>query len=111
MITITSLTLSPDNKYATIKISILPEQAENRVMAALKHAAPFIRRETSDKVALATLPTFNFELDRSLKNQAAVLEALRAAGVSPAAEGVPADDSDPGAHTDPGKPPPGPSQA
>lgn len=102
MITITSLTLSPDNKYATIKVSILPEQAESRVVAALKHAAPFIRRETSDKVALASLPVFNFELDRSLKNQAAVFEALKAAGVSPS-EGEP-EGQDPAAQEP--KPPP-----
>jgi ribosome-binding factor A len=102
MITVTALELSPDAKHAAIKVSVLPAQAEKRVIAALKHAAPFIRRETSDKVAMASLPTFNFELDRSLKNQAAVFEALREAGVGPSESEKAADD----ATLDEPKPPP-----
>lgn len=76
LITVTSVSLSPDERNATINVSVLPEKFEARVRAALEHSKGFIRREAAERLALKIMPQLSFVIDRSLKKQAQVFEAL-----------------------------------
>jgi ribosome-binding factor A len=76
MVTVTEVDLAQDGRDATIHVSILPEKAERKAVAAVQHAASFIRREAGDLIRIRALPQFHFVLDRRLKNQAAVIRAL-----------------------------------
>lgn len=76
LITITSVRVSDDLKTADIFVSVLPEKHQDLTMHAIRHAARHIRRESGELMALRELPQFNFLLDTSLKEQAAVFDAL-----------------------------------
>lgn len=78
VITVTGVRVSPDLKHAVIRVSIYPEQHEAIAMHGLQSAARRIRHTVSDEINLPRTPEFRFELDRGLKAQAQVLEALRA---------------------------------
>jgi ribosome-binding factor A len=76
MLTVTEVNVSPDLKQATVKVSVLPEQHEKRCLAAMSAASAYIRREAGEMMALRQLPALRFEIDRSLKQQKAVFDAL-----------------------------------
>ena len=76
LITVTEVNVSPDLKIATIGVSVLPEERQNRVFHGLRHAAPHLRRQVMDLVGFHNVPVFQFRLDTSLKKQAEVFEAL-----------------------------------
>lgn len=76
MITVTGLKLGPDLKIATIQVSIYPEAREKLAYHALRHAAPHVRHQVSDEVAMKQMPQLVFELDPSIKKTSAVLDAL-----------------------------------
>lgn len=78
LITITGVTLQMDPPAAIAMVSVLPETHEARVLGALRHAAGHLRHAIGATPALRAvrLPTLIFELDRSLKRQAGVIEAL-----------------------------------
>ncbi len=76
LITVTGVEVSPDLRRATVLVSILPEDAEDLTMHGLRHAARHIRHQVSNIVAVHPMPQMDFKLDKSLKKQAAVLEAL-----------------------------------
>lgn len=96
MITVTSVTVSPDLRDATVNVSVFPAEHQKLTMHGLTSAARHIRREAGELVAMRQLPTLHFKLDTSLKRQAAVIEALSLASH---------DDEDPG-HTEAGDAPP-----
>lgn len=79
MLTLTEVSVSPDLRHATLMISVLPEKAQARAMAALAHAAAHLRRRVGDALDRHNLPQFTFTLDTRLKKQAALLDALRKA--------------------------------
>lgn len=76
LITVTSVSLSPDGRNATVNVSVLPEKNESKVHGALIHSASFIRREAADLLALKIMPQLAFVIDKSFKKQAQVLDAL-----------------------------------
>lgn len=76
MLTITSIDLAPDSRNATLHVSVLPETAEKKAIAAVSHASAHIRREAGELVRLRSLPQLHFTLDQSLKKQAKVIAAL-----------------------------------
>ena len=76
LITVTSLEISPDLEYASIRISVLPADRQTLTFHGIKAAGAYIRREVGNKVKNRKLPKFNFELDSSLKKQMGVIEAL-----------------------------------
>jgi len=77
VVTVTEVRVSPDLKHATILVSIYPETEEALTMHGLRSAARHIRHAVSDKIGLPRTPEFQFKLDRGLKAQAAVLDALQ----------------------------------
>lgn len=96
LVSIVSVKVSPDLHNATVSISVLPEQAQTRAVAALRHAASHIAALTRKRVALRLVPHLTFRLDESLKRQAAVYGAIheaveRSGPETPPAEPAPAD--------------------
>ncbi|MEL6330620.1 MAG: 30S ribosome-binding factor RbfA [Planctomycetota bacterium] len=86
MITITAVEVTPDLKRADVRVSVLPEEHQELTMHGLRAAARHIRREAMGRVHGRDMPQLKFVLDRGLKEQRKVLEALaRAAAESPAA--------------------------
>ncbi len=49
---------------------------ESKCIAALKHSSAYIRREAGELVDMRALPQLDFVLDRSLKKQAGVMQAM-----------------------------------
>lgn len=76
LITVTSVSLSPDGRNATVSVSVLPEKNENKVRGALEHSKSYIRREAAELLALKIMPQLAFAIDKSFKKQAEVLQAL-----------------------------------
>ncbi|MGQ0628966.1 MAG: 30S ribosome-binding factor RbfA [Phycisphaerales bacterium] len=76
IITVTACDVAPDYSKADIRISVLPEKYETRVLAGLRHAAVHLRREIMGKIHVRAIPELVFEVDKAAKRQAAVMEAL-----------------------------------
>jgi ribosome-binding factor A len=58
--------VSPDGKYASIKVVIRGDEREQRQsMAALEHAAGFLRHELAARLSLRQVPELHFSLDRN----------------------------------------------
>lgn len=62
-VTVTEGRPSPDLKHVTLYISVLGGQGEERVLAALKRNAKFIKRESLSGMAMKYTPDIRFELD------------------------------------------------
>lgn len=94
LITVTGVEVAPDRKRATILVSVLPEDAEDLTMHGLRHAARHVRHHISELVAVHPMPELEFRLDKSVKKQAAVLEALAKVRAEREAKGeAPIDDA------------------
>ncbi|MBA4119157.1 MAG: 30S ribosome-binding factor RbfA [Isosphaera sp.] len=76
MITVLGVDLSPEADRAVARVSVMPDKAQARALAALNHAAAHLRRKVGDALDLTTTPQLRFALDTSLKRQAAVIDAL-----------------------------------
>lgn len=69
LISIVSLNVTRDLRYAKIYISVLGNDEEKKnALAALKSAAGFIRREVGHRVQLRYTPEMLFELDTSIEH-------------------------------------------
>ena len=77
MISMTRVDVSPDLKNAQVYVSILPEKYEKRTLAGLRHATRHIHALASKRLALKQVPHLDFRLDRSLKKEAGILDAIR----------------------------------
>ena len=62
-ITVTSVDVSPDLRNATAFIMPLGGQDKERLLAALKRAAPWFRGRVSEKAGLRSAPEIRFALD------------------------------------------------
>ncbi len=98
MISVTKVDVSPDLKHATVFVSVLPEQHENKAFHALTDATMHVQHAVKKAVALRVVPHLLFKLDKGLKKEAATLAAINEA-MQRTAETDPdnADDLDPGA--------------
>lgn len=61
-----------DLRYCKVRISILEEDKRNGMMAALKNAAGFVRRELGRRVDLRYVPEILFELDTNIEYAAKI---------------------------------------
>ncbi len=77
MVGITRVNITPDFRRADVYVTVMPEKYEKRTLAGLRAAAVHIHNKVKKLVALRTVPHLQFELDRSIKNQAAVETAIR----------------------------------
>ncbi|MGA9851620.1 MAG: 30S ribosome-binding factor RbfA [Gammaproteobacteria bacterium] len=84
LVTVTSVDVSPDISHAKVLISVLgAEGPQPEVVAALNHAAGFLRHNLGRTLKLRSIPELRFSYDEVL-DRAARLEALIAKANAPA---------------------------
>lgn len=66
-----------DLRYCKVRISILEEDKRKEMMAALKSASGFIRRELGKRVELRYTPELIFELDTNIEYAAKINQLLK----------------------------------
>lgn len=65
-VTITSVDVSPDLANANVYITVLDDAKIKGTLAALNHAAGFLRHHLADAVELRIIPKLNFIYDESI---------------------------------------------
>ena len=89
-LSVTDVEVTPDLSFAKIYVSVMAKDTEGeRVLAALEHAAPFVRRQLAPRLKLREMPEIRFVRDDSMERGARVDELLRKL-----AEGERIDDED-----------------
>lgn len=66
-----------DLRYCKVRVSILEESRRKGMMAALKNAGGFIRRELGKNVELRYVPELIFELDTNIEYAAHIDKLLK----------------------------------
>jgi ribosome-binding factor A len=75
--TVTDAQVSPDLRHARVYVSVLGQPDEQRAaLAALNHAAGFIRRALSARLPLRRSPTLTFAFDESVERGARMTQLL-----------------------------------
>jgi ribosome-binding factor A len=64
-ITVTSVDVSPDLRNATAFVMPLGGRDSDRLLAALRRAAPWFRARVSEKAGLRSAPEIRFQLDQT----------------------------------------------
>ena len=64
-ITVTSVDISPDLRNATAYVMPLGGGDQERLLAALRRAAPWFRGRVSEKAGLRSAPEIRFDIDRT----------------------------------------------
>jgi len=77
LITITSATLSPDLKRATIYFTAYPEDKEEVALTFTKRKRSEFRKYLGETARLRRLPAIDFEIDRGEKNRRRIDELLQ----------------------------------
>jgi len=78
MVSVTSVDTSPDLRSALVLVSILGDEEEAaRTMAALSHAAGFLRHEMGGRLRLKHIPVLTFRRDTSIEHGSRILELLK----------------------------------
>ena len=78
IVSITRVDTSPDLEKAVVHVSVLGTDDEKHdSIAALSHAAPFLRRELLSRVRVRRVPALNFLLDETIEEAAHVLDLMR----------------------------------
>lgn len=78
LITVTSATVSPDLKRATVFITVLPEEKEKTALLFAKRKRAEMREFLKKHMTTKTLPFLDVEIDRGEKNRQKIDELLRA---------------------------------
>jgi ribosome-binding factor A len=77
LISVTSVSTTPDLKQTKIYVSVLGEQAnKNEILRGFKSASGFFRRELSRRLILRAVPELSFEFDDSIEHGARVLKLI-----------------------------------
>ncbi|MGD9690436.1 MAG: 30S ribosome-binding factor RbfA [Phycisphaerales bacterium] len=76
MVTITGVDVDQQLARALVRVSVIPEKYQVRVLAGLRHAAGHLRRQVGETIKTIRIPELAFEIDTGLKRQAEVIEAL-----------------------------------
>jgi ribosome-binding factor A len=79
LVSVTRVQISPDLRDAFVYISVLPEQHEGKSLHGLRSATGRIHSLLRKKVAMRAVPRLDFRLDKSLKKEAVVFDAIRQA--------------------------------
>ncbi len=67
LITITDVRLSNDEKYATILITVLPEEKQDAALEFAKRMRPEFRDYIKSNTKLGRIPFFDFQIDMGEK--------------------------------------------
>jgi ribosome-binding factor A len=100
LVTVTGVELSADHLDAVVKVSIMPAEHETLTMTALTSATARLRTRTSRRLRYRQMPRLTFKLDRTVKRQAAVLDAINQAMRLSGPGAGPETDDDSDAHPD-----------
>jgi ribosome-binding factor A len=76
-ITVTSVDVSPDLRNATAFIMPLGGQDKDRLLAAMKRAAPWFRARVGEKAGLRSAPEIRFQLDTTFDEADKIGSLLR----------------------------------
>ena len=78
MVSITSVKVSKDLRYAKVFVSIFGknEEEKNETFAALKSASGYVRREVGQRINLRNTPQIIFELDDSISYSMRIEELI-----------------------------------
>ncbi len=78
IVTLTRVSTSPDLTAATVYVSVMGEESEKAAtLRALTHAAPFIRRNLTSRLAIRKTPDIHFALDETMEEAAHVLDLMK----------------------------------
>ncbi len=82
LVSITSVKVTKDLKYAKVFVSVLGDEAQkNNAIIALKSAAGFIRREVGHRMKIRYTPEIQFELDDSIEHGIFISNLLKEANI------------------------------
>ena len=88
MVTVTDVRVSEDLRDASVYVTIAGDDAEGlKAMQALRHAAPYVRRQLGFALSLRHTPELHFVRDTVEEQAARIDEVLQKLGVQPAGEG------------------------
>lgn len=77
MVSITSVEVSPDLRYAKVNVSRLGTPDEKRAtLAALASASGYIRHELGDRLKTRRIPELSFRLDETIEKANRVLRII-----------------------------------
>jgi len=77
LITITSCTVSPDLKSATIFMTVLPDSKENSALGFAKRKRRDLREFLKENIQIKTIPFIDIQIDKGEKNRKKIDELLR----------------------------------
>ena len=77
LVSVVGVDVSPDLAGARIRVSVVPDKYEPRVLRGLQSAAGRLRGEIGHHARLRKVPKLTFEIDRSIKRQAELEELVR----------------------------------
>lgn len=77
MVSVTAADVSPDLKYAKIYFSVLGDTDRSEIMAGLKSASGFIRKQIAARLNLRQTPELNFIPDDSIEYGANIARLLK----------------------------------
>ena len=76
-ITVTAVDVSPDLRNATAFVMPLGGQNEERLLAAMRRAAPWFRARVGERAGLRYAPEIRFEIDRTFDEADRIGSLLR----------------------------------
>jgi ribosome-binding factor A len=77
-LTITGVEVNSDLTYATVYVSVLGDEAEQRqTMEALRRAKGLIKRDIGDWLRIRTVPELVFKLDTSIERGSRILQLMK----------------------------------
>lgn len=88
---ITGVEVSADLRHAKVFVSVMGDEQEQRAtLAALEHAAGFLRHELAQRLTVRHTPEIVFRLDQSIARGAHVIDLINQVSTSAPARGRPA---------------------
>lgn len=76
MITVTRVVLSPDNKKATIMVSVLPREKEKAAYGFIKRNLGEMRKYVSKNLSINPIPFLDVKIDEGEKNRQKIDDLL-----------------------------------
>ena len=75
--TVSAVHVTPDLRKARVEVSVLGEEpTREAAVAALRHAAGFLRRQLGSRLRLRATPELDFTLDRGAEHSAHIASLL-----------------------------------
>lgn len=76
-VTVTMVEVAPDMKSATVRVSIMGDEKQERLsLAGLQNSAGFLQKRISDEIDMRYTPRLTFEIDKGVKNSLEVARIL-----------------------------------